>query len=96
MAAWRTLEIRNFSSCVEKIFHSFAALAREIFFNTRRETSYLRAQISSTSDLSQQGPENYKALLNHSGPLSHIEGHSKSQDSRVTKERVHFLWTSAT
>ena len=27
------LEIRNFSSRVEKIFHSFAALAREIFFN---------------------------------------------------------------
>ena len=32
------LEIRNFSSRVEKIFHSFA-----IFFNTRREISYLRA-----------------------------------------------------
>ena len=26
-----------------KIFHSFAALTREIFFNTRREISYLRA-----------------------------------------------------
>ena len=26
------LEIRNFSSRVEKIFHSFAALTREIFF----------------------------------------------------------------
>ena len=37
------LEIRNFSSRVEKIFHSFAALTREIFFNTRREISYLRA-----------------------------------------------------
>ena len=35
------LEIRNFSSRVEKIFHSFAALTREIFFNTRREISYL-------------------------------------------------------
>ena len=33
------LEIRNFSSSVEKIFHSFAALTREIFFNTRREIS---------------------------------------------------------
>ena len=33
-------EIRNFSSSVE-IFQSFAALSREIFFNTRREISYL-------------------------------------------------------
>ena len=31
------LEIRNFSSRVEKIFHPFAALTREIFFNTRRD-----------------------------------------------------------
>ena len=37
------LEIRNFSSHVEKIFHSFAARTREIYFNTRREFSYLRA-----------------------------------------------------
>ena len=37
------LEIRNFSSRVEKIFHSLAALTREIFFSTRREISYLRA-----------------------------------------------------
>ena len=36
-------EIQNFSSRVQKIFHSFAALTREIFFNTRREISYLRA-----------------------------------------------------
>ena len=35
------LEIRNFSSHVEKIFHSFAALTREIFFNTQREILYL-------------------------------------------------------
>ena len=27
----------------EDIFHSFAALTREIFVNTRREISYLRA-----------------------------------------------------
>ena len=26
---------------VEKIFHLFAALTREIFFNTQREISYL-------------------------------------------------------
>ena len=31
------LEIENFSSRVEKIFHSFAALTCEICFNTRRE-----------------------------------------------------------
>ena len=37
------LEIRNFSSRVEKIFHLFAALIHEIFFNTQREISYLRA-----------------------------------------------------
>ena len=37
------LEIRNFSSRVEKIFHAFAALTHEIFFNTRREILYLRA-----------------------------------------------------
>ena len=30
------LEIWNFSSGVEKIFHLFAVLTREIFFNTRR------------------------------------------------------------
>ena len=36
------LEIQNFSSHVEKIFHSFAALTREIFFNTQREILYLR------------------------------------------------------
>ena len=39
----RRLEIRNFSSRVEKMFHSFVALTREIFFNTRREISYLQA-----------------------------------------------------
>ena len=37
------LEIRNFSSRVKKIFHLFAALTRDIFFNTRREISYPRA-----------------------------------------------------
>ena len=37
------LEIRNFSSRVEKIFHSFAVLTHEILFNTGREISYLRA-----------------------------------------------------
>ena len=38
------LEIQNFSSRVEYIIiiHSFAALTREIFFNTQREISYLR------------------------------------------------------
>ena len=36
------LETQNFSSRVEKIFHSFTALSREIFFNTLREISYLR------------------------------------------------------
>ena len=39
----RRLEMWNFSSRVEKIFHLFAALTHEIFFNTRREISYLRA-----------------------------------------------------
>ena len=37
-----SLEIGNFSSREEKIFHSFAALTCEIFLNTRREISYLR------------------------------------------------------
>ena len=37
------LEIGKFSSHVEKILHSFAALTLEIFFNTQREISYLRA-----------------------------------------------------
>ena len=36
------LEIRNFSSDVEEVFHSFAVLTREIFFNTPKEISYLR------------------------------------------------------
>ena len=40
MAACR---YENFPSCVEKIFHLFAALTREIFFNTQREISYLHA-----------------------------------------------------
>ena len=31
------------SLLVLKIFHSFSALTREIFFNTRRENSYLQA-----------------------------------------------------
>ena len=35
------LEMRNFSSHVEKIFHSFAALTPEIFFKTRIEISYV-------------------------------------------------------
>lgn len=34
-----------FSSRVEKYLNSFAALTREIFFNTRRETSNLREAI---------------------------------------------------
>ena len=37
------LEIQNFSSRVEKIFHSFTGLTHEIFFDTRREISYLHA-----------------------------------------------------
>ena len=37
------LETGKFSSRVEKILHSFAALTLEIFFNTQREISYLRA-----------------------------------------------------
>ena len=36
------LEIRNFSSRVEKMFHLFTVLTREIFFNTQREILYLR------------------------------------------------------
>ena len=39
------LEIRNFSSRVEKIFHLFAALTREIFFNTGIEILYLHAAV---------------------------------------------------
>ena len=39
MAAWRY----EISLLELKIFHSFAALTREIFFNSRREISYLRA-----------------------------------------------------
>ena len=35
------LEVRNFSSHVEKIFHSFALLTREIY--TRTEILYPRA-----------------------------------------------------
>ena len=42
MVAWR-YEISLL--VLKKIFHSFAALTREIFFNTRREISYLRAAI---------------------------------------------------
>ena len=38
MAAWRY----EISLLVLKILHSFAALTREIFFNTQREISYLR------------------------------------------------------
>ena len=37
------MEEQNISSSVEKIFHSFAALTCEIFFNTRREISYVNA-----------------------------------------------------
>ena len=39
MAAWRY----KISLLLLQIFHSFAALTHEIFFNTRREISYLRA-----------------------------------------------------
>ena len=39
MVAWR-YEI--FFLVLKKIFPSLAALTREIFFNTRREVSYLR------------------------------------------------------
>ena len=40
MVAWRY----DISLLVlKKIFHSFTALTREIFFNIRREISYLRA-----------------------------------------------------
>ena len=35
------LEIWNFSSCVEKIFHEWAQQTSEIFFNTQREILYL-------------------------------------------------------
>ena len=38
MAAWRY----EISLLVLKTFHSFAALTREIFFNSRREISYVR------------------------------------------------------
>ena len=39
MAAWRY----EISLLELKIFHSFAAFTREIFFNTRKKFSYLRA-----------------------------------------------------
>ena len=39
MGAWRY----KISLLVLKIFHSFAALTLEIFFNFQREISYLRA-----------------------------------------------------
>ena len=42
MVAWR-YEISLL--VLKKMFHSFAALSREIFFNTRREISYLRAAV---------------------------------------------------
>ena len=45
MAAWR-YEISLLA--LKKIFHSFAALTREIFFNTRREISYLREHVISS------------------------------------------------
>ena len=45
------LEIRNFSSRVEKIFHSFAALTREIFFNTQREISFKDMQDNTKPDI---------------------------------------------
>ena len=35
----------NFSSTVEKIFHVGAQRTNEIFFNTRREISYLQVTI---------------------------------------------------
>ena len=37
------MEMRDLSSRVEKIFHSFAALTREMFFDARGEISCLRA-----------------------------------------------------
>ena len=40
MVAWR-YEISLL--VLKRIFHSFATLTHEIFFNTRREISYLRA-----------------------------------------------------
>ena len=43
MAAWRYKKF-NVSSCVVKIiFHLFATLTHEIFFNSQREISYLHA-----------------------------------------------------
>ena len=42
MVAWR-YEISLL--VLKKMFHSFAELSREIFFNTRREISYLRAAV---------------------------------------------------
>ena len=43
MATWR---YENFSSRVEKIFHSFTVLTREILFNTLREILYALNQIN--------------------------------------------------
>ena len=40
MVAWR---YESSLLVLKKIFHSFPAFTREIFFNTRREISYLRA-----------------------------------------------------
>ena len=40
------LEIRNFSSLVEKIFHSFATPTREIFFSTLEEKFCISARPS--------------------------------------------------
>ena len=47
MVAWR-YEISLLM--LEKIFHSFAALIREIFFSTRREISYLLAAMLRIQD----------------------------------------------
>ena len=39
---WPLGDTKFLFSC-KKIFHTFAALTREIFFNTRRDISYLQA-----------------------------------------------------
>ena len=49
---WLHMKIAPFDAFREvieyyQIFHSFAALTREIFFNGPREISYLRAAVSS-------------------------------------------------
>ena len=83
------LEIRNFSSRVEKMFHLFAALTREIFFNTRSKSKSNSIESATPLLYSQTSRENATSSSDTSPPASNKEVPPPRQNIDLTKSSLY-------